>query len=61
MEKKKFLLRIDPRLYGTLQQWADDEFRSVNGQIENLLRDAARRAGRLPQKSNEEKDSRDEG
>ncbi|MFT8709220.1 MAG: toxin-antitoxin system HicB family antitoxin [Sporolactobacillus sp.] len=50
MEKKKFLLRIDPQLYAIMQQWADDEFRSVNGQIENALREAARRAGRLPKK-----------
>lgn len=50
MEKKKFLLRIDPKLYDIMQKWADDEFRSVNGQIENILRDAARRAGRLPKK-----------
>lgn len=45
-EKKKFLLRVDPRLYDALEKWAADEMRSVNGQIEYLLADALRRAGR---------------
>ncbi|MFM1653979.1 hypothetical protein ACI7RC_18030 [Brevibacillus sp. B_LB10_24] len=45
--KKKFLLRIDPKLYDLLESWAADEFRSVNTHIEFLLRDAARRAGRI--------------
>ena len=47
-ERKAFLLRVDPRLYATLEKWAADEMRSVNGQIEYLLTDAARRAGRAP-------------
>ena len=38
---------MDPRLYDALERWAADELRSVNGQIEYLLTDAARRAGRL--------------
>ncbi len=43
--RKSFLLRIDPRLWQDLQAWADDELRSVNGQIEFILRraDDARR------------------
>jgi hypothetical protein len=45
--RKPFLLRIDPALHASLQRWADDELRSLNGQIEYLLRDALRRAGRL--------------
>ena len=48
VEKKAFPLRVDPEVYAALQRWAGDEFRSVNGQIEFLLRDALRRAGRLP-------------
>ena len=44
--RKAFLLRIDPRLYASLEKWAADELRSVNGQIEYLLADAVRRAGR---------------
>jgi len=45
-EKKRFLLRLDPRLYRVLEKWAQDELRSVNAQIEYLLKEAARRAGR---------------
>lgn len=46
-ERKAFPLRMDPRLFAALERWAGDELRSVNGQIEYLLRDALRRAGRL--------------
>jgi hypothetical protein len=46
-QKKKFLIRIDPDLFNRLQCWADDEFRSLNGQIEYLLRDALLKSGRL--------------
>lgn len=53
--KKSFPLRIDPELYDTLQKWAADEFRSVNSHIEYILRDAAKRNGRLSKK-NESKD-----
>lgn len=42
-EKKKFLLRISPELWKDLESWAQAEFRSVNGQIEFLLRDAVKR------------------
>jgi len=49
--RKSFLLRIDPRLHAALQRWADDELRSLNGQIEYLLRDELRRAGRLPKEA----------
>lgn len=48
MKKKSFPLRIDPKLYEILERWAADEFRSVNGHIEFLLREAARQAKRLP-------------
>ncbi|SDG57820.1 hypothetical protein SAMN04488542_1655 [Fontibacillus panacisegetis] len=46
--KKSFPLRLDPSLYEALERWAADEFRSVNGHIEYLLREALRREGRLP-------------
>lgn len=49
-KKKSFPLRIDPKLYEVIERWAADELRSVNGQIEFLLREAAVRAGRLPGK-----------
>ncbi|MBL8693129.1 MAG: hypothetical protein JNJ88_03450 [Planctomycetes bacterium] len=39
-ERKPFLLRLDEKLYEELRRWADDELRSVNGQIEFLLRRA---------------------
>lgn len=42
-EKKKFLLRINPQLWAELEGWAQDEFRSVNAQIEFLLRQAVKR------------------
>lgn len=38
MEKKKLLLRIDPKLHDQLRKWADDDFRSINAQIEFLLK-----------------------
>ena len=46
-ERKRFLLRIDPRLYAALERWAAAELRSVNAQIEYLLTEAAKKAGRL--------------
>lgn len=46
-ERKPFLLRLDPALFDALQRWANDEVRSVNGQIEFLLTRALREAGRL--------------
>jgi hypothetical protein len=45
-EKKPFLLRVDRELLETLQRWANDDLRSLNGQIEFLLRDALKRTGR---------------
>jgi hypothetical protein len=47
-ERKGFPLRLDPDIYDALQRWASSEFRSVNGQIEYLLRCALQDAGRLP-------------
>ena len=47
-ERKPFLLRLEPTVHQALQRWSDDELRSLNGQIEYLLRDALRQAGRLP-------------
>jgi hypothetical protein len=45
-ERKPFLLRIDPKLLESLQRWANDDLRSLNGQMEFLLRKALREAGR---------------
>jgi hypothetical protein len=46
-ERHSFLLRLDPALHDAVQRWAADDLRSVNGQIEFLLRQALRQAGRL--------------
>jgi hypothetical protein len=46
-ERKAFLLRVDPKLHAALEKWAADELRSVNAQIEFLLRKALKDAGRL--------------
>ena len=47
-ERKQVLVRLDPAVHDALQRWAGDEMRSVNAQVEMVLRDALRRAGRLP-------------
>ena len=46
-ERRPYLLRLDPEVLASLKQWAADDLRSVNGQIEFLLRRALREAGRL--------------
>jgi len=47
-ERKPFLLRVDPALLDALSRWAADDLRSLNGQLEFLLRRALQSAGRLP-------------
>lgn len=47
-QRKPFLLRLDPVTHEALQRWADAELRSLNSQIEFLLRKALKDAGRLP-------------
>ncbi len=46
-ERKSFLLRIDGRVLDALRKWADDDLRSLNGQIEFVLRTTLRDQGRL--------------
>lgn len=46
-QKKAYPLRINASVLDAIQRWADDELRSVNAQIEYVLRDALRKAGRL--------------
>lgn len=54
-EKKAYPLRISAPVLEAVQRWADDELRSVNAQIEYLLRDALRKSGRLSDpRANEE-------
>jgi hypothetical protein len=52
-DRKPFLLRLDPELHATLARWAADELRSLNSQIEYLLRQAAKAAGRTKQSRTE--------
>ena len=52
--RKKFLLRISPELWEDLNRWAQDEFRSVNGQIEYLLRQAVEKRKGLEKKTEKE-------
>lgn len=47
-DRKPFLLRVDRQLLDAVQRWADDDLRSLNGQIEFLLRRALQQAGRMP-------------
>ena len=47
-DRKPFLLRLDPETFAALQRWAADDLRSVNGQIEFVLRRALKDAKRLP-------------
>jgi hypothetical protein len=51
-DKKKFLLRIDDKVYAALEKWAADDLRSINAQIEYLLTDAVKKSNRtIPQSS----------
>lgn len=50
-ERKTFLLRIDGKVLDALRKWADDDLRSLNGQIEFVLRHALRERGRLKESS----------
>ncbi len=51
--RKSFLLRISPQLYEAVEAWAQQEFRSVNGQIEYILKEAVRKRGRVVTESSE--------
>jgi len=54
-ERKPFLLRLDPETHAALQRWASDDLRSVNAQVEFLLRRALADAGRLPETRDRER------
>ena len=55
-EKKSFPLRMNADIYGAIEAWAADEFRSVNGQIEYILREALKKSGRLKMPKNEKRE-----
>lgn len=56
-KKKPFVLRLQPDMLKALEQWAQDEFRSVNGQIESVLNEALVRAGRKKKEKPEDETS----
>jgi hypothetical protein len=47
-ERRQILLRVDPAVHDAISRWANDELRSINAQIEVVLRRALREAGRMP-------------
>jgi hypothetical protein len=53
-ERKPFLLRLDPATHAALERWSADELRSLNSQIEYLLRRALQEAGRLPRPASDD-------
>jgi hypothetical protein len=57
-KKKSFVLRVQPEVYDALERWASDEFRSVNGQIEYLLQQSLKSAGRFSVKKTENKEEK---
>ena len=50
-ERRQVLLRLDPAVHDALTRWAGDELRSVNAQVEMVLRDALKRSGRMPKEA----------
>lgn len=57
---KSFILRIDSDTMNAIEAWAADEFRSTNGQLQWIISEALRKAGRLPKKNKKEKAKEDE-
>ncbi|MEJ2006444.1 MAG: Arc family DNA-binding protein [Cyclobacteriaceae bacterium] len=55
-KRKSFVLRIDPEMFNSVEKWADDEFRSVNGQLEWIIHKSLKDAKRLPKKSSKKGD-----
>ena len=52
-KKKPFALRLRPELMEAVEKWAQDEFRSVNGQIEWIISEALKKNGRMKKKEND--------
>ncbi len=59
-KRKQYPLRIDEDVWGAIERWAADDMRSANAQVEFILRDALRRAGRLPKKAGGEEPPEDQ-
>jgi len=60
MQKKSFVIRIDPEKLSAIEKWASDEFRSTNGQIEWIIDQALRRSGRLKTKKENKNENSNE-
>ncbi len=58
-EKKTLLLRLSPKMWEEISKWADDEFRSVNGQIEYLISEALRKRNKSATKTDSGKEETD--
>lgn len=56
-KRKSFVLRINPETFKQIEKWADDEFRSVNGQLEWMINKSLKEAKRLPKKPKTKEDS----
>ena len=54
-KRKSFVLRIDPAIFKEIEKWADDEFRSVNGQLEWLITKSLKEVKRMPKKTKDNK------
>ncbi len=57
--QKSFVLRMDAATMNELERWAEDEFRSVNGQLQWIIADALRRSGRLKKQKKTKNDGND--
>ena len=57
-QRDSYLLRIDPKILAALRQWSEDELRSLNGQLEFVLRKALIDAGRLPKEAGKDSEKK---
>ena len=57
---KSFVLRVDSDTMDAIEQWAEDEFRSINGQLQYIISEALRKSGRLKKRSIEQNNNQDE-
>jgi hypothetical protein len=55
--KKPFALRLDEKMMKAVEKWSADEFRSTNGQLEWIIREALKKAGRLPKSTGKDTNS----
>ena len=60
-DNKSFVLRVDAATMDALEQWAEDEFRSINGQLQWIIADALRRSGRLKESMNSVESNNEKG